>query len=202
MTHPPIAPTISRRTIRSYESFAPEYNTLISPLPPPETEAALRRLVDLARPGGTVLEIGSGPGRDADFLESLGVTVRRTDATQAFLDLQAQRGKHGELLDVRTDELGGPYDAVLAMCVLHHIERDLTDSVLGKIAGALRPDGGFLVSVREGTGETTGDYHRSLWSRAEFADRLAAAGLQVTWDTHDRDSDGDPWSTFLARKVR
>jgi len=158
-------------------------------------------MVEHVPPGGLVLEMGSGPGRDADFVESLGAKVRRTDATQAFLDLQAARGKHGERLNLLTDNLGGPYDAVLAMCVLIHIERGHTGRVLGKIWKALRPGGAFLVSVWEGTGETGGDYHMTYWSRAAFAARLTAARLTVEWDSRRVDSDGDTSLTFLARRL-
>jgi SAM-dependent methyltransferase len=190
--------TSSRRTIASYESYAREYDALVSPTPAPDDEIALRRLATLVGPGGRILEVGSGPGRDADFLETLGVQVRRTDATRAFLALQAERGKRGELLDLLTDDLGGPYDGVLAMCVLIHIDRSHLDLVLGKIATALRPAGAFLVSVREGTGESTGDYHTTYWRREDFVARLDRAGLRVVWQNRHLDSDEDPWLTFLA----
>ena len=198
----PRALSNNHRTIQSYEGYAQDYDRLISPLPSPDTEAALRRIADVVGPGGTVLEIGSGPGRDADFLESLGAVVRRTDATQAFLDLQAARDKRGELLNVLTDDLGGPYDAVLALCVLIHIDRDATDAVLGKIAAALRPDGAFLVSLRDGAGETSGDYHTIYWRRDDFAARLTAAGLRVEWDGRNVGREDEAWLTFLARKGR
>jgi len=82
---------------------------------------------------------GRDPDTHADFVEGLGVQVRRTDATKRFLKLQAARGKLGEFLDLITDDLGGPYDAVLALCVLIHVPREQTDQVLAKIAGSLRP---------------------------------------------------------------
>jgi 2-polyprenyl-3-methyl-5-hydroxy-6-metoxy-1,4-benzoquinol methylase len=188
----------SRRTIGSYERYARDYDALVSPTPPPDVEVALQRLAKLAGPGGRILEVGSGPGRDADFLESLGLQVRRTDATRAFLALQAERGKRGELLNLLTDDLSGPYDGVLAMCVLIHIERAHIDLVLGKIAGALRPAGALLTSVREGAGETTGDYHTTYWRREDFVARLEHAGLRVVWHDRHLDSDEDPWLTFLA----
>jgi SAM-dependent methyltransferase len=153
-------------------------------------------------PGGLVLEVGSGTGRDADFIESLGAKVRRTDATQAFLDLQTKRGKHVERLNLLTDTLGGPYDAILAICVLIHIERAHTDSVLGKIQKALRPGGAFLVAVWGGHGETDGRYHMTYWSRTAFATRLTAAGLTVEWDSRRVDSEKGTLLTFLARKLR
>lgn len=189
------------QTVESYERFAATYNTLVGPTPPERLAAALRAFADLAGTTGSVLEIGSGPGRDADFLESLGVRVRRTDATRAFLDLQARRGRTGELLDVITDDLGGPYDGVLALCVLIHVPFEWTDAVLAKIAHALRPGGAFLVSLREGDGETFGAYHTVYWRDAGFGPRLRAAGLHVEWQDQSVDSDGDSWLTYLARRV-
>jgi len=151
----------NRQTISSYEDYAEQYDAIVRHVPNPREQAALKRLVAIAGTGGQILEVGSGPGYDADFLESLGVNVRRTDATQRFLELQAARGKHGELLDLITDDLGGPYDAVLALCVLIHVPRDQTDQVLAKIAGSLRPGGAFLVSMRNGDGETSATIIRS-----------------------------------------
>lgn len=89
-----------RQTVQSYAGFAREYDKLVDPNRPPHIQEALRRLVQALPSGGTVLEIGSGPGRDADVVESLGMAVRRTDATRAFIDLMAERGKHAELLNV------------------------------------------------------------------------------------------------------
>jgi 2-polyprenyl-3-methyl-5-hydroxy-6-metoxy-1,4-benzoquinol methylase len=190
----------SYRTVQSYERSAREYDTLVNPKRPPHIEDALRRLVQWLPTGGLVLEIGSGTGRDADFIESLGAVVRRTDATQAFLDLMAERGKQADLLNVMTDELGGPYDGVLAMGVLIHVDREQTDAVLRKVHAALKPGGAFLVAMRKGEGETSGDYHTVLWTRDRFAALLAAAGLSVTWDAESLGRDGNEWVTFLATR--
>jgi len=189
------------QTLQSYEGFAREYDKLVDPHRPPHIQKALRRLVEVLPPGGRVLEIGSGPGRDADVLESLGLVVRRTDATQAFVDLMVERGKHAELLNVVTDELGGSYHGVLAMGVLIHVDRNQTDAVLRKIHTALRPGGAFLAAMREGEGETTGDYHTVCWTRERFTERLAAAGLSVSWDADSVGRDGNNWVTYLARRA-
>ena len=62
----------SRRTIESYEGYADRYVSIRRD--PNERElAALRQVASIAGLGGQVLEIGSGPGYDADFLETLGV---------------------------------------------------------------------------------------------------------------------------------
>lgn len=191
----------AQRTVQSYEGFAREYDRLVDAKRPPHIEDALRRLVQCLPPGGSVLEIGSGSGRDADVVESLGAIVRRTDAAQAFLDLMAQRGKQADLLNVVTHELGGPYDGVLAMAVLIHVDRGQVDAVLRKIHAALNPGGAFLVSMRKGEGETRGDYHTVYWTRDGFAARLGAAGLAVVWDADSLGPDGGEWVTFLTRRV-
>ena len=197
---PTRVPASSRRTIRYYEHSADEYSRTVSTRPPRSVATALRRIVKHVPRGGLILEVGSGPGRDADFVESFGITVRRTDATRAFRAAQRARGRRVEPLNVLTDALGGPYDAIMAICVLIHIERTEMDRVLGKIKGALRPGGALLVAVWEGTGEKAGDYHMTYWSRAAFAARLATAGLRVEWDSRRVDSDG-VCLTFMARRV-
>jgi 2-polyprenyl-3-methyl-5-hydroxy-6-metoxy-1,4-benzoquinol methylase len=199
----PSATALARmqQTVRSYEGSAGEYDKLVDPQRPPHIQEALRRLVEALPSGGRVLEIGSGPGRDADVIESRGITVRRTDATQAFIALMAQRGKRAELLNVVTDALGGPYDGVLAMGVLIHVDRDQTDAVLRKIHNALKPGGAFLAAMREGEGETTGEYFTVCWTRDRFTERLAAAGLSVIWDADSVGRDGNNWITYLARRA-
>lgn len=190
------------RTIRSYDGFAREYNAIVADHPPPEIEDALRHMMQCVPAGGTVLEIGSGSGRDADFVESLGGIVKRTDAAQAFLDLQAERGKKGELLNVVTDALGGPYSAILAMAVLIHVDRALVAPVLRKVFDALEPGGVFLAGMRIGEGETNGDYQTVYWAKDRFAEALAAVGLRLQWDRQWIGREDVTWVSFLACRPR
>jgi len=187
-----------QRTLQSYEASARDYDAIVADHPPPEIEDALRRMVALVPAGGSVLEVGSGTGRDADFVESLGVIVRRTDATQAFLDLQAERGKQGALLNVVSDPLGGPYDAILAMAVLIHVDRAQIAPVLHKVFDALAPGGAFLAGMRIGEGETNGDYQTVYWDRDLFAAQLAAAGLRLDWERQWIGREDVRWASFLA----
>ncbi len=63
----------NRRTIDSYERIAREYAKDTAPDPSGAagfSGEGLRRLVEALPAGGTVLEVGSGPGWNADFVES------------------------------------------------------------------------------------------------------------------------------------
>jgi len=199
----------NRRTIDSYERIAREYADDTAPDSSGAAEFSgegLRRLVDAVPAGGTVLEVGSGPGWDADFVESQGVAVRRTEVTNAFIDFQAERVRHVEKLDVTSDELGGPYDAVMALAVLQHVDRAQIPALLHRVAAALRPGGVFLVAIREGVGERweVGDsgnpYFTVLWTESAFRTLLGDAGLGVEWRFPGEDSEESHWLMLLARK--
>jgi 2-polyprenyl-3-methyl-5-hydroxy-6-metoxy-1,4-benzoquinol methylase len=195
-------PSPNTRTIESYEEIADDYarETAGGPV----LSGGLTRLAETV-PAGRALEIGSGPGWDADVLEEAGLTVRRTDVTQAFIDFQRARGKDVDRLDVINDDLGGPYDAVITLHVLQHVEPGALPGVLAKVAGALHPDGRFLVSIPLGegagweVGESGSPYYRALWSEADFVGMLAEAGLQSEWTERSVEDEETGWLCVLAQ---
>jgi len=191
------------RTVESYEDIADDYAR--------ETFGArvlsggLRRLAEVV-PAGQVLEIGSGPGWDADALEEAGLQVHRTDITQAFIDFQQARGKRVDRLDAINDDLDGPYDAVVTLHVLQHVEPSDLPAVLAKVAGALRPGGRFLVSIPLGegagweVGESGAPYYRALRSEADFIAALGKAGLEPEWTQRSVEDEESGWLCVLASR--
>ncbi|NEA31229.1 class I SAM-dependent methyltransferase [Streptomyces sp. SID13031] len=104
-------------------------------------------------------------------------------------------------LGVTTDDLGGPYDAILALYVLINVRQRQTDLALTKIAAALRPGGSFYVSIQDSNGELPGDYRMVCWPHDEFSVRLVRAGFSI--ERHERhvDCDDHAWSSYIARKL-
>lgn len=154
--------------------------------------------------GGTILEIGSGPGWDADFLEALGAKIRRTDVTEAFRTIQAERGEQVDSLDLLTDDITGRYPGILMLCVIQHFERTQVDAALRKLAGALTDRGILLLSHPVGDEDlwergTSGDYRVVRWPGTALDKRLAANGFVVEREWADDGEEG-VWRTVLARK--
>jgi 2-polyprenyl-3-methyl-5-hydroxy-6-metoxy-1,4-benzoquinol methylase len=195
----------NQRTVEGYERCARDYAAEVDSTPSPTGAAALRQLAAAVAPGNRVLEIGSGPGWDADFLETLGIDVHRTDVTAAFCDVQAERGKRCDALDVLTDDIAGRYHGIVVLYVLQHFERAQLDAVLRKLAQALRDDGALLLSYAEGDDECwqqgeSGDYRVVRWTREAFDARLAQAGFTVAWE-HAFQGKDQAWRIVLARKA-
>ncbi len=196
------ATTRNTRTVAAYEGYAETYAAIVGTEPFSESANAMRRLAAVLPRPCQVLEVGSGTGYDADFLEELGISVRRTDATGAFVAMQRDRGKAAARLNVISDSLGGPYDAVQALCVFIHLDRVAMPDVLRKIHDALHPRGRLLVSMREGEGtQTSGDWHTVLWRNDDLEALYADGGFSVEWHSFHEGGDDERWNTHLLRRV-
>ena len=188
-------------TLAAYQSRVQEY-LRGTPGPYPELTAFLDRFASLAG-HGPVLEIGSGPGRDADYLETRGVPVIRTDATPAFVGRLREAGHDARLLDVRTDPLGGPYQGIFANAVLLHLSRDQFEDVLGRARAAIVPGGVLAFTLKEGDGEAWSEHklgvprHFTYWREPD----VRAALDRADWPdaTIDHVASGDGWLHVMAR---
>lgn len=190
-------------TLRTYEQAAALYRarTVRGDAEPDDLVALV---AEHAEPGASVLEIGSGPGVDADRLEALGFGVRRTDATRAFVDLQRADGHEADVLDVRTDDLGGPYDVLFAHAVLLHIDRAELPAVLARLRTAARPGGLLALSLKEGDGEEWSSHkvelprHFTYWRVEPLRDALVGAGWEPVVLERTSATYG-PWLRSLSR---
>ncbi len=102
----------------------------------------LRRLD--AKPGERILDVGCGPAYYLDHLP--GVEYVGFDTSQRYIDYARQRfGPRGEFF---CEEFGPrhvrdlpPFDAVLLMGLLHHLDDGACDALLSLLAEAIRPEG-------------------------------------------------------------
>lgn len=143
----------NQETLASYELGAQEYidhtSHEISPLVKTWIDETLALLPSQAK----ILEIGSAFGRDADYIESLGYKVERTDATRAFVTVLQKKGHAARLFNVLTDPLTPCYDLVFANAVFLHFTPQELKTVLQKIYAALTKDGLLAFTVKHGHGE-------------------------------------------------
>jgi len=179
-----------RVTVDSYEAFAADYRSGTEEMPD-EVRAAVERFVAALDGGARVLEVGSGPGRDARALEEAGLSVRRTDITPAFVRMLRADGHTADVLDPLSDDLAdpdrdAPYDGVWASASLVHARREDLPTVLGRLAEATRPGGVLHLALKEGDGarfsthgHIGGPRHFTFWREEPLRAVLEEAGWSV-----------------------
>lgn len=166
-------------TLAAYEQASDKFRESIPKDPNKDLIGLLETRVP---PGGHVLELGSGTGRDALELERRGYVVRRTDATRAFVEMMQADGYVADRLNAITDEYGGPYDAVYASAVFLHFDRGELTAVLRKAARAAPV---LAFAIREGKGEEWSNRHLDLprhfvlWQEEPLRDLLTATGWAI-----------------------
>lgn len=172
-------------TLRAYEQRADRYFDASAPAVSAEVAGLLDAVVTRLRPGSHVLEVGTGPGREAAYLEERGLHVDRTDATAAFVERLRANGHDARLLDVRDGNLGGPYDAVLANAVLLHLDRAQARLAVEACRQAVRPGGLFALTLKDGDGESWSDAKLGAprwfvyWREEALRAQLSDAGWRV-----------------------
>ena len=152
---------------------------------------ALLDFVARLKPGARILELGTGPGRDAEFLLNAGFAVDATDGSALLAALASWR--IGDLVRVmRFDELDAEnvYDGVWANACLLHAPMDALPGILSRIRHALKPGGIFHSNYKAGAGgerDSLGRYY-NFPSRPALESAFASAG---------------PWSELIfdERKV-
>ncbi len=111
----------------------------------------------------TLLEIGSGTGRDSRFFQDGGLTVTCIDLSPENIKLCHQKGLTALVMDV--GELQFPadsFDAVYALNSLLHLPHVELPVVLRRINAVLKPHGLFYLGVYGGYD------HEGVWERDSY----------------------------------
>lgn len=148
-------------TIQSYQDKTNEYVESTPPIDEPIKEW-LNQAVSLIPTDGTILEIGSGFGRDAEYIRSLGFDIECSDAVPNFVEILQAKGFKARILNVITDDFQKNYHMVLADAVLLHFTPEESARILDKIYGALHSKGIFALRMKSGNG--------SAWSNEKLGE--------------------------------
>ena len=138
--------------------------------------------------GGSILELGTGSGKDAKAMIQAGFVV---DATDGSTELAAIASIYlGQTVrTMRFEELAAEqaYDGIYAAASLLHVLRTDLPSVLRKIHAALRPNGVVWASFKVGSNE-------GFDSLGRYYNYLDTAELTALWEA------AGPWAKMEAEQ--
>ena len=156
-------------------------------------------------PGGKLLDLGCGSGRDSAYFASQGFQVTAVDGSEELcrrvwehysIDAQCMRF---EDLSFREE-----FDAVWACASLLHVKKGDISQVISKVSGALKPNGIFYASFKYGSNERVVDGRFFNDYTEQDLDTLLTDQLILLeyWITEDvrPERSGEKWLNFIAKR--
>lgn len=105
-------------------------------------------------PGNRILDLGSGPGRDALFFKQNGLNPLCFDISKEMIKLCKSKGLKTKIGDIeRLPFKDSSFDGVWAYTSLLHISKEKFHLVLEKIKRILKQNGIFYMGMKEGNFE-------------------------------------------------
>ncbi len=200
--------TNNKKTLEAYENGINEYLAAMIPTVQGSvkiwTDAGLSLLPNQAY----ILELGSAHGRDADYIESCGFIVDRTDAAQSFVDYMRSKGHEARLLNALPDDYGDPYEMIYANAVLLHFTQDECIEVFKRSRKSLTPNGLFAFSVKVGEGSGWSNKKLndprffSYWHEKPLKELLKGKNFKIVyWNEAASGHDNGNWYHVVAQAL-
>lgn len=198
---------MDKKTINAYNQQALEYDT--------ETTDFWQRfpstIIDtFAREvgSGSILDVGSGPGRDGLILKGKGFDVVCLDAAEEMLKLSRARG----LESVEGDMLALPFsdesfEGAWSYTTILHVPKAEVPKAFSEIARVLKPRGVFGLGLIEGDTEFYRDSSRSVslprwfsfYQKEEIEDLLEKHGFSIVYFEQFKPGSKN-YLNFISRK--
>ena len=170
-------------------------------------KAWLDRFIALVQPGGTVLDLGCGPGRPmAAYLVANGLDVCGVDSSPAMIAMARENlpGREFIVADMRTLSLGRRFSGILAWDSFFHLAPDAQRRMFPIFRDHAAPGAPLMLTSGPQHGESIGQlrgeplYHASL-APEEYRYLLDNHGFDVAAEKMEDPGCGGH-SVWLARR--
>ena len=174
------------QTIKIYDQTGDAYSKAH-----PRPSFHIADFAKLIKKSDKILELGCGPGIDADYLTRKGAEVWASDLSRTMLKLAQKRNPkvHFEQKDMREVEFPeNSFDAVVASFSIIHLPKKDIPKLLKNIHNFLKLKGLFYIGIQEGEsfeGNVRSKYNvkdllfLNVMTEKEIKDLLENAGFEI-----------------------
>ena len=174
-------------TIKYYDKSAESYLDKVCNTYP---DSDLLSFITSIKSGGTVLDLGCGPGNSSAMMQSAGLNVQASDCSQKMVDI-AKNKFNVDAIKAEFKELSeiDLYDGVWANFSLLHAPRSEMLSNLKKITRSLKKKGYLHIGLKIGNGEKRDTLGRqyTYYQPKELKSLLISAGFTINTIRLDMD---------------
>lgn len=178
------------QTIQTYNRLAKEYDDETADFWDKFPRDFVGRFAELS--SGIVLDVGAGPGRDAELLRNAGKTVVCFDASKSMVEMCKAKGFDAVVGDFNHLPFkDGVFAGVWAYTSLIHVPAYEAERALKEIKRVLVPQGVLALGLIEGAGEeyketagVKGARWFSYYAEHDAIDLLEEQGFEVI--SHER----------------
>jgi len=178
---------LDTETIKYYDKSAESYLDKVCNTYP---DSDLLSFINSIKSGGTVLDLGCGPGNSSAMMQSAGLNVQASDCSQKMVDI-AKNKFNVDAIKAEFKELSeiDLYDGVWANFSLLHAPRSEMLSNLKKINRSLKKKGYLHIGLKIGNGEKRDTLGRqyTYYQPKELKSLLVSAGFTINTIRLDMD---------------
>lgn len=161
-------------------------------------------------PGGRILEIGAGGGRDAKELVEAGYNYLGTDISKGLIE-QARKNNIGvsfEEVSVYDLDYEESFDGFWCSAVLLHIPRDRIQKAMQSINKNMKRGAIGFIAIKEGEGESleadekitqSDERFFVYWNNEDFSKKLRDNGFEIVEQGYRPMSERTKWLTYIVK---
>lgn len=197
---------MDQKTIESYDLNAEEIAKLHHELAPVRLYELTQKYFDKT---GKTLDLGSGIGRDTEWLREQGYDVLGIDASEGMLRVARERYPHLKFAKDSLPQLATlaneSFQNILCSAVLMHLPQDQIASAIENMLRVIKPCGRMIISIRASDSERERE-NGKLYTTIipEFLENYAKEfGGKLLLSVENFESDrGITWDSFVFEKKK
>lgn len=160
----------------------------------------------LLQPNASILDVGSGSGRDSLNFHRKGYKVTSFDASEVLVDFSREFLDNVHLATFESFESNELYDGIWACASLLHVDRHHIQRIIQKYIDMLKKDGVFYMSFKSCEYDYIKDGRQftcfTLETLKVLVNKFRDIKIVDLFETHDvRDDRNEVWTNIIIKKL-